>query len=395
MTGAVFDSVDTTVTVSGDSYGLLEAELKSNITKTPAESTIKVFDWEDLGAPDFRSEINVSVNEENVYSGIVRNNNYQKNNDVIKIKCSNISSELKSNTYTSTYAKNKESMNSVGIDKEDYPNEKAVSEIVEDVVLEAFDGIEGLTVEDNLKLTIDTDDVIFRSDLDLTETDDLYPANTANKTKFGVGTEYEDFGVTLDIEEESCKSVLDKLANIAGGIWYINDKNQVVFGKPEVSEENQDGTPIEIKYVKEKDNGRVQPPYKGVKVVGGDISRTEVRFEENKVGITTKYVKTYNPTIVEKGEKPRYKYEDPDINTREQAEKVAKNLLSKIKNREQSGSVTGLGNTEKISPYSIVRMPKQLGGYMFMTKFVKHNINNQDGFITKVGLGSLVNEDEL
>jgi hypothetical protein len=403
MSDVVYDSVDSTIKIGGVSeYGLIKAELNNNTVKEAAKANVTIYKPENVKVPEYNDNIEVYINDEIIYRGKVKETKYVEGETPRKIRlvCYDLIRELKNETYTSSYARNKENLEEVGVldgddKKTDYPYEKTLAQLVEDVVATMMSNIEGYNIKDDLILNFDTSTAKISGTQNLESGDDFYPNNTAMETTIGIGKDVENFGIVIDVEEKTCKKVLDKLATISGGTWYVNRENKIVFGKPLIPKENKDGSAYTLNYIRKREDGENKTAHRGVKVIGADITRTEVSYAENKVGITTKQTRRYKPTTVEKGKKPYYKYSDADITSKEQAEKVANNLYSKIKSNENSGTVEAVVDTQKIKPYTIIQYPDNLGGYRFFVKSVKHTINNDDGFFSTVNLGSLVNEEQI
>jgi hypothetical protein len=401
MSDVVYDSIYATVKIDKVSeYGLIKAELNNNTIKEAAKATVTIYKPQNVRVPEYNDDIEIYINDEIIYKGKIKETKYVEGETPRKIRlvCYDLVRELKNETYTSNYARNKEHLEEVGvIDGEDkmvdYPHQKTLAQLVEDVVATMFSNVEGYNVKDDLILTFDTSTAKISGTQDLESGDDFYPNNTATETTVGIGKDIENFGLVIDVEEKTCKKVLDKLATIGGGTWYVNRENKIVFGKPLIPDENKGGSAYTLDYIRKREDGENKTPHRGVKVIGADINRLEV--EENNVGITTQQTRRYKPAVVEKGKKPYYKYSDADIETQEQAEKVANNLYAKIKSNENSGTVQAVVDTQKIKPYTIIKYPDNLGGHRFFVKSVKHTINNDDGFFSTIDLGSLVSEEQI
>jgi hypothetical protein len=391
MSNIVRDSVSANLNIGARNYSVLEATVNLSIAATNEESKVTIFVEREQEVPEINEEIKLEINDETVYGGFIKNIQFLETNQKMKLTCQNVIRQLKNKTYTSPYARDSstsddsneesESIETIGF-PEETPYEKTIKKHIEDIVEEELAPIGYDT--SNIKFTFEQDVV----SVDVSNpSDDYYKNKRKSENSVGYGAVCENGTFTLDVEEKSIKTIFDKLAEISGSVWYVNEENDIVFGKAEEKEENSDGEPYTIEHIRKRESGEYTPPYRGVKIIGPDASRKDDERPLHDIACI------YENYIVKRGEEPFYVYKTEDIRTKSQAEIAAQNMFDKIKGNKNYGNIQAVVDTQKIKPGMVIEYPTLIG-HPFVVHSVKHEINSDEGFFSTIQIESLVEQEE-
>ena len=184
---------------------------------------------------------------------------------------------------------------------------------------------------------------------------------------------------SAEYTDKRCDEVLGKMADMGGAIWFVDAENTVTVTTDvaAVTEDHQ------LEYVLDASAGKSTPAYQSVRVYGASPA--------SRKGQSSMHLVSSEPVVANAGSgEPEYTYEDDDIRTVQQAQNVADALLTKLQTQQKGGWIEIVGNAS-IRPYDTVTMPEHLGGEQYLVTGVKHQLNNDDGFITRLSCGGLIN----
>jgi len=203
------------------------------------------------------------------------------------------------------------------------------------------------------------------------------------------------------------KEVLEKVRKRTNSEWWFDKSGKFHFGLPEPEVH-------ELTLITDSDAGKVTPPYQSVRVIGSGISSAE-GFSRSSMDIEDKLVVEASIATLQSDEgesgglvanfgetrEPVFEYIDLEITTQEQGREAAKSLISDLATQQQDGSITVVGFPE-IEPNDGIVLPQAdtpdkrnyrprqpMGGGGYGVYEVKHRLNNQNGFTTKITVSGL------
>jgi len=151
--------------------------------------------------------------------------------------------------------------------------------------------------------------------------------------------------------------------------------------------------------------GITTPPYQSVRVIGSGVSSQDGVGTEDAnflVGDENKRVAEVNIGLPSQGgtqsrlvleldpltlNEPTFQYINASLTTDDTIENTALKLADELVTQQASGTVTTVGFAE-VQPFDGIRLPdtpnQPMGGQLYDVYSVKHLINPDDGFITKI-----------
>lgn len=196
------------------------------------------------------------------------------------------------------------------------------------------------------------------------------------------------------------KEALTKLREFCEAEWWFDKEGVFHIGVPRP-------TKHELKFITDADAGKTTPPYQGVRVVGSGAASTE-GFSRANMEIEDKIVVEAEIAVEEEtgdpianiGElgKPTFEYQNLEISTIDQAKGTAKKLVEDLAEQQSDGTVTVVGFPEVVPmdgivmpngedgdyPPDDIRNGQPMGGLGYGVYKVVHRLNSGDGFITKI-----------
>ena len=239
-------------------------------------------------------------------------------------------------------------------------------------------------------------------------------------------TDYEielvDGGVTIDGEEGTdtfaynrtiwlndnfitVKKALTKIREWCEAEWWFDKEGVFHIGVPRP-------TKHELKFITDADAGKTTPPYQSVRVIGSGsastegYSRTNMEIEDKIVVEASIATDEESGAVIPNfGEtkSPVFEYQNIEVTNQEQAESTAKKLVEDLAEQQSSGTVTVVGFPEVVPmdgivmpagsdgdyPADDIRNDQPMGGFAYGVYKVIHRLNASDGFITKIHCAGL------
>lgn len=195
------------------------------------------------------------------------------------------------------------------------------------------------------------------------------------------------------------KEALNRARERCKAEWWFDKSGTFHFGVPRPSKH-------ELKFITDADAGKTTPPYQSVRVVGsGASSKKDVGYRRAHMEIEDKIVVEAELARNEQGDtianfgntkEPLYEYYNLEVSTDAQAKDVASKLIEDLGEQQSDGVVTVVGFPE-IVPMDGIIMPQNknenepnfskrqpMGGQGYNVYKVVHRLNSTDGFITKI-----------
>jgi hypothetical protein len=196
------------------------------------------------------------------------------------------------------------------------------------------------------------------------------------------------------------ESALTKLREWCEAEWWFDKEGVFHIGVPEP-------TKHELKYITDADAGKTTPPYQGVRVIGSGsasaegYSRTNMEIEDKIVVEASIAIdEESGDPIANIGEikSPVFEYQNLEVTNDEQARGTAKKLVEDLAEQQADGTVTVVGFPEVVPmdgiimpngedgdyPDDDIRTDMPMGGVGYGVYKVIHRLNTSDGFITKI-----------
>jgi len=214
---------------------------------------------------------------------------------------------------------------------------------------------------------------------------------------------------TLFFSESFIKvsEALDAAREATESEWWFDKEGTFRFGVPRP-------TKHELQFITDTSAGKTTPPYQSLRVIGSGAasqegySRSSMNIED-RISIERNIAQRENgdPTIaeVEEGEEPlgtTFEYRNLEISTDEQAESTAQRLAEDLAEQQADGTVTVVGFPE-IVPLDGILMPQAqndeepnynanqpMGGRAYTVYKVVHRLNSSDGFVTKLNVAGVI-----
>lgn len=185
---------------------------------------------------------------------------------------------------------------------------------------------------------------------------------------------------------ESALSVVDQISKWGNLIWWVNEYNELIIGEadptiyefgPELIEDDPDAS-------------KKRPPYHRVIVEGG-ATASKSRTGKAIGGSSAYHVLSKRPVTAIAGEgQPTYRYKSKQIITERQAQNAANAILQEFKRQRAQGTVGIVGEGAPLRPFDVMQMPEELDDAKYLVSGVKHTFSNDEGFITDVDCGGLI-----
>lgn len=196
------------------------------------------------------------------------------------------------------------------------------------------------------------------------------------------------------------EEALTKLREWCEAEWWFDKEGVFHIGVPKP-------TKHELKFITDADAGKTTPPYQGVRVIGSGSASTE-GYSRTNMEIEDKIVVEASIAIDEEtkdpianiGEikSPVFEYQNLEVSNDEQAKATAKKLTEDLAEQQADGTVTVVGFPEIVPmdgiimpngengdyPDDDIRTGMPMGGIGYGVYKVVHRLNNSDGFITKI-----------
>lgn len=196
------------------------------------------------------------------------------------------------------------------------------------------------------------------------------------------------------------EEALTKLREWCEVEWWFDKEGVFHIGVPRP-------TKHELKFITETNAGRTTPPYQGVRVIGSGSASTE-GYSRTNMEIEDKVVVEASIAIDEAtgdpianiGEiaEPTFEYQNLEVSNDEQARSTAKKLVEDLAEQQADGTVTVVGFPEVVPmdgiimpngedggyPDDDIRTDMPMGGRGYGVYKVVHRLNSSDGFITKI-----------
>jgi len=184
--------------------------------------------------------------------------------------------------------------------------------------------------------------------------------------------------VSPSFDDTRCDKVLNKVARWGDAAWWVSAENEVIV-TTSITAETETHEP---ELIKDASPGKRTPAYRSVRVVGSSpVSRRGGQYR-NLVSSA--------PIVATKGSgQPEFTIRDNDIQSQEQAQKVADAVYKRLQTQQKSGWIDLVGD-ESIRPFDTIQMPEQLGGEEYLVSGLRHKLTTRNGFTTRCNLGGLI-----
>jgi hypothetical protein len=184
----------------------------------------------------------------------------------------------------------------------------------------------------------------------------------------------------------SAVKVINQLCRWGDVYWWVNEYNELIISElnpgvfqlgEELIEDDPEASTKEI-------------PYQSVVVYGGGSASKSI--QSNEIGGAEAYhTLAKYPIKAEAGQgEPTYTYRSEQILTQRQADNVAQAILHEFQMQRAEGTVGVVGEGAQIRPFDVLEMPDSLNNERYLVSGVKHTFSNDEGFISDVNCGGLV-----
>lgn len=209
--------------------------------------------------------------------------------------------------------------------------------------------------------------------------------------------------LTFQSRKVPVKAALNRAREMCRAEWWFDKSGTFHFGTPEVVKH-------ELQYITNTSAGITTPPYQSVRVIGSNIATTDgygsahlLQDQSKQIvqeariarparsGSQAEKVIVLNETV-----EPVFEYVNAEISTEQQAENTALKICDELAKQQASGEITVVGFPE-VTPFDGLVMPQAanpegtnynpnqpMGGQVYGVYKVKHRLNAEDGFITKI-----------
>lgn len=201
--------------------------------------------------------------------------------------------------------------------------------------------------------------------------------------------------ITFSNWEPVVSDALDRAAAASHSDWWFDRFGQFHFGP---RRPNVDIYAYSLEYITDASDGKTTPPYQSVRVIGDGVVSEEGWSKSSLIRedpvTSTLTVNREQGKLAE----PTFVYRNNEINTQQEADNVANKLIQNLIEQSGNGSVTVVGFPE-IRPSDAIEMPnterQPMGGARYGVGEVRHILNAQNGFVTKISVMGLVDEQEV
>lgn len=189
--------------------------------------------------------------------------------------------------------------------------------------------------------------------------------------------------LTVEFTNTRIDKALESIARLTDAVWFVSRANDLVFTDSPPAFEyflSNDGQPNSIL---DASAGKRTPAYQSVKVMGGAPA-------SRNGAINTAHLLASQWITATAGDgQPVFEIRNRDISTQKQANKVATSVYKKLQKQQKGGFVRTVGDS-RIRPLDVIEMPERFGNEKYLVSSIKHIMNNDDGFETKIGCGGLI-----
>ncbi len=194
------------------------------------------------------------------------------------------------------------------------------------------------------------------------------------------------FIVPCQYIDDSAIKILNQVTRWSDTYWWVDGRNTIHVGPPEptLHEFSSD-------FIGENPTaGEKEPPYQKVVAIGESPSSQSTEGD-SPGGYYAAHMLSKDPPRATAGDgEPVYRYKSRRIITQAQAEAVAKSILKEFKRQRAEGDVDIIGEGAPIRPLDVIRMPEQFDEDQYLVSGVTHKFSNNDGFISTVNAGGLI-----
>lgn len=192
--------------------------------------------------------------------------------------------------------------------------------------------------------------------------------------------------VSPDYDDTPGVIVLDQIAKWADAVWWVDPEN--VIHIKEADPEIHKFGPEFIEH--DPSAGSKKMPYNRVMVEGASPASYS-STDTSKGGREAFHMLSKAPITSSAGEgKPVYYYQSNQIRTQDQADRVASAILKEFQRQRANGNVGIIGEGPPVRPLDVIEMPEELNNEQYLVSAIKHNFTNQDGLISDVNCGGLI-----
>lgn len=175
--------------------------------------------------------------------------------------------------------------------------------------------------------------------------------------------------------------IVDEMSKIGDAVWYV-DTHGILH-----VEEDPDPTVFKLKYVLDTSAGKKTQPYRSVLVYGDSPASRDG-------GQNVYALLSSAPVYGTAGEgEPQYITTNGNIRTQEEANNVAQSIYKEFQKQAASGYVKIVG-WARIRPLDVIEMPDRWGSTRYLVSGVTHTVDNDEGFVTKLECGGLIDSIE-
>jgi hypothetical protein len=189
--------------------------------------------------------------------------------------------------------------------------------------------------------------------------------------------------IVTEYDNTSGVQVLDQVAKWGHVVWWVDAQNRLHVEPP-------DPTVYAISadfIATEPTAGESDQPYQRVVVTGESPASTQGRETAHQI--------SKEPVRATAGfGEPVYSYESKQIRTQAQADAAAQAILEEFQRQRAHGTVTIVGEGAPLRPFDVIEMPPELDSERYLVSELTHTLSNQDGFVTDVGCGGLIDGEE-
>lgn len=194
----------------------------------------------------------------------------------------------------------------------------------------------------------------------------------------------------------SISDALERIENATNSTWWFDRDGIFHIGAP------TPGNPIQsynLKFITDTTAGKTTPAWQGVRVIGSGVVSEDGwdRANMNPDNPAISAARLSENGVIDEGKlaEPVFTYRNLEIQTKAEADAVAKEIVNKLQKQQADGTVSVVGFPE-IRPLDAIEMPntehQPMGGARYSVQKVVHKINPKDGFITDIHVGGLTRE---
>lgn len=184
---------------------------------------------------------------------------------------------------------------------------------------------------------------------------------------------------SIKFDDDPVTTILDQVARSGNILWWVDGRD--VLNVRQIDE--GDVTTYHAQHVKNASAGKRAPPYNSVVVWGSSAT--------DKYGRDYQHMPSRNNVFSMAGDgDPTYRYSSNAIKTAEQASNVASKLLNDFKEQQASGYVDVVGVGVNYTLFDVLKMPEEYGGERYLIKGMIHKFNNDDGLVSRIQCGGLM-----